>query len=111
MNMRGTVNTNSVNKRLGVWRQITAEAIRSKLFSLSDTIDPSKKNFGIEDERRNQSEPKPPLSVQQEEDLLEIIKTHNDSFWYDCIVFYFFLGYEYFFCRTIFNVICILIML
>ena len=49
MNMRGTVNTNSVNKRLGVWRQFTAEAIRMKLWNLSDCINPSKKNFGIED--------------------------------------------------------------
>ena len=86
MNMRGTVNTNSVNKRLGVWRQITAEAIRTKLFSLSDTMDASKKNFGIEDEARNQSKPKPPLSVEQEEHLLDTIKEHNDSFWWDCIV-------------------------
>ena len=86
MNMRGTVNTNSVNKRLGVWRQITAEAIRTKLFSLSDCIDASKKNFGIEDEARNQSKPKPPLSVEQEEHLLDTIKEYNDSFWWDCIV-------------------------
>ena len=28
MNMYGTANTNSVNKRLGVWRQITQYAIR-----------------------------------------------------------------------------------
>ena len=85
MNMRGTVNTNSVNKRLGVWRQITAYAIKKRLFSLSDTLDPSKKNFGIEDEKRNQSKPKPPLSIEQEESLFAVIREYDDSFWEDCL--------------------------
>ena len=86
MNMRGTVNTNSVNKRLGVWRQITAEAIRMKLWNLSDCIDPSRKCFGIEDFARNKSKPKKPLSIEEEDRLLNTIWKYNDSFWYDCIV-------------------------
>ena len=85
MNMYKTVNTNSVNKRLGVWRQITAYAIKKRLFSLSDTLDPSKKNFGIEDEKRNQSKPKPPLSIEQEENLFAVIREYEDSFWEDCL--------------------------
>ena len=86
MNMRGTVNTNSVNKRLGVWRQLTAEAIRLKLWNLSDCINPSKKNFGIEDYSRNKSKPKKPLSIDEEDQLLATIEKYNDDFWYDCIV-------------------------
>ena len=79
MNMRGTVNTNSVNKRLGVWRQITAEAIRMKLWDLSDCIDPSRKCFGIEDFARNKSKPKKPLSIEEEDRLLNTIKKYNDA--------------------------------
>ena len=86
MNMRGTFNTNSVNKRLGVWRQITAEAIRMKLWNLSDCIDPSRKCFGIEDFPRNKSKPKKPLSIEEEDRLLNTIEKYNDDFWYDCIV-------------------------
>ena len=86
MNMRGTFNTNSVNKRLGVWRQITAEAIRMKLWNLSDCIDPSRKCFGIEDFARNKSKPKKPLSIEEEDRLLNTIKKDNDDFWYACSV-------------------------
>ncbi len=53
MNMYGTSNTNSVNKRLGVWRQITAYAIR-KDFLVFLIVSLMRKNYGIYDDPRNQ---------------------------------------------------------
>ena len=83
MNMYGTANTNSVNKRLGVWRQITAYAIRKRLFSRQDCIDDTK-NFGIQDDPRNQSKPKHPMTIEDEDKLLEKCNENNDDFWGDC---------------------------
>ena len=84
MNMYGTSNTNSVNKRLGVWRQLTAVAIKKRLLSLSDTLDPSKKNFGIFDDPRAVSKPKAPMSLADEDKLLQMMADNNDDFWRDC---------------------------
>ena len=83
MNMYGTANTNSVNKRLGVWRQITAYAIRKRLFSRQDCIDDTK-NFGIFDDPRNQSKPKDPMTIEDEDKLLQKCDENNDDFWGDC---------------------------
>ena len=83
MNMYGTANTNSVNKRLGVWRQITQYAIKKRLFSRQDCIEDTK-NFGIQDDPRNQSKPKDPLSLEDEDKLLEKCDENNDDFWGDC---------------------------
>ena len=84
MNMYGTSNTNSVNKRLGVWRQLTAYAIKKRLLSQSDTLDPSKKNYGIFDDPRDQSKPKEPLSLADEDKLLQMLADNNDDLWRDC---------------------------
>ncbi len=87
MNNYNTCSTNTVNKRLGLLRQLTAHAIRQRLFSLDDCIDPSNKNYGIQDERRAESKPKPALSIAEENDLLDTVAKYEDGFWYDVIVF------------------------
>ena len=84
MNMYGTSNTNSVNKRLGVWRQLTAYAIKKRLLSRSDCLDAGAKNFGIYDDPRDQSKPKNPLSIADEDKLLQMMDDNNDQFWSDC---------------------------
>ena len=87
MNNYNSCSTNTVNKRLGLLRQLTAYAIKQRLFSLDDCIDPSNKNFGIQDERRAESKPKPALSIAEENTLLDTIAQREDGFWYDVIVF------------------------
>ncbi len=84
MNMYGTSNTNSVNKRLGVWRQLTELAIEKRLLSQSDTLNPAKKNWGIFDDARDQSKPKAPLSLDDENTLLQMLADNNDDLWRDC---------------------------
>ena len=81
MNMYGTSNTNSVNKRLGVWRQLTAKQLRKDLLVSLIRIDPAKKNFGIFDDPRDQSKPKAPLSLDDEDKLLQMLADNNDDFW------------------------------
>ena len=87
-NSRQTVNNRSVNKRLGLWRMLTAYAIKKRLFSHSDCLDPSPTatNFGIVNMTFSAPEPKDPLSVEQEDQLLDTIKKYEDSFWWDCLV-------------------------
>ena len=87
MNNYNSCSTNTVNKRLGLLRQLTSFAIKQRLFSLDDCIDPSAKNFGIQDERRAESKPKPALSIAEENQLLDTCKLREDGFWYDVIVF------------------------
>ena len=84
MNMYGTSNTNSVNKRLGVWRQLTECAIEKRLISISDTLNPAKKNWGIKDDPRSMSKPKAPMSLADENKLLQKCYDLNDDFWTDC---------------------------
>ena len=88
MNTRQTANNRSVNKRLGLWRMLTAYAIKKRLFSHSDCLDPSPtaKNFGIVNSEITLPQPKDPLSVEQEDQLLDTIKLYEDSFWWDCLV-------------------------
>ncbi len=87
MNNYNSCSTNTVNKRLGLLRQLTSFAIKQRLFSLDDCIDPSAKNFGIQDERRAESKPKPALSIAEEQQLLNTCKLREDGYWYDVIVF------------------------
>ena len=83
MNMYGTSNTNSVNKRLGVWRQMTQYAIKKRLLSRSDCMEDTG-NYGIYDDPRDQSKPKNPLSIEDEDKLLQMCDDNNDDFWGDC---------------------------
>ena len=83
MNMYGTANSNSVNKRLGVWRQMTQFAIKKRLFSRSDCLE-DEKNYGIYDDPRNQSKPKTPLTIDDEDKLIQMCDDNNDDFWSDC---------------------------
>ena len=83
MNMYGTSNTNSVNKRLCVWRQMTQYAIRKRLLSRSDCMEDTG-NYGIYDDPRDQSKPKNPLSIEDEDKLLQMCDDNNDDFWGDC---------------------------
>ena len=55
-----------------MWRQINSFAIR-KDFSLDDCIDPSAKNFGIQDFASAENKPKPALSIEEEDTLLNTI--------------------------------------
>ena len=47
-------------------------------------MDPAKKNFGIYDDPRDQSKPKNPLSIEDEDKLLQKCDENNDDFWGDC---------------------------
>ena len=87
MNNYNSCSTNTVNKRLGLLRQLTQFAIKQRLFSLDDCIDPSAKNYGIQDERRAESKPKPALSIAEEQTLLKTIQKYEDGYFYDVIVF------------------------
>ena len=66
-----------------MWRQITQYAIKKRLFSRQDCIEDTK-DFGIQDDPRNQSKPKDPLSLEDEDKLLEKCDENNDDFWGDC---------------------------
>ena len=84
-NMTGTVSNNSINKRLGVLRSIKKYALKKRLLSNDQLInpDPRIKNMGICDLPRGETKRKPALAEFEQEQMLALMLKCNDQFWYD----------------------------
>jgi len=84
-NMTGTVSNNSINKRLGVLRSIKKYALKKRLLTNDQLInpDPRIKNMGIVDLPRGETKRKPAFAEHEQEQFLAIIQKCGDEFWYD----------------------------
>ena len=84
-NMTGTVSNNSINKRLGVLRSIKKYALKKRLLTNDQLInpDPRVKNMGIVDLPRGETKRKPAFAEHEQEQFLAIIQKCGDEFWYD----------------------------
>jgi len=84
-NMTGTVSNNSINKRLGVLRSIKRYALKKRLLTNDQLInpDPRVKNMGIVDLPRGETKRKPAFAEHEQEQFLAIIQKCGDEFWYD----------------------------
>ena len=84
-NMTGTVSNNSINKRNGVLRSIKRYALKKRLLTNDQLInpDPRIKNMGIKDLPRGETKRKPALAEFEQEQMLALMLKCNDQFWYD----------------------------
>mgnify|MGYP001168221647 FL=1 len=88
MNTYGTASGKTINRRLGVLRMITKQAIKSRLFNADDVLDPSNQNnYGITNVPEDESKPKAPLSLAEEDQLLDCMLEYKEDYWYDVIAF------------------------
>lgn len=84
-NMTGTVSNNSINKRLGVLRGIFRYALKKRLLTNDQLInpDPRVKNMGIVDLPRGETKRKPAFAEFEQEQFLQVILKCGDQYWYD----------------------------
>jgi integrase len=84
-NMTGTVSNNSINKRNGVLRSIKKYALKKRLLTNDQLInpDPRIKNMGIKDLPRGETKRKPAFAEFEQEQMLALMLKCNDQFWYD----------------------------
>ena len=93
-NMKGTVSSGSINKRLGVLRNVMKYAIKKRLLSNDQLINPDNrvKNMGFVDEPRHESKRKPAFTMTEQEIFLETAEQYGDRKWHDLWCFAFDLG-------------------
>lgn len=93
-NMKGSVSSSSINKRLGVLRQINGYAMSKRLLSSEQLInpDPRVKNLGIQNLPKGKSQRKPAFTLWEQEQFLAVIKKEDSQFWYDHWAFAFDIG-------------------
>ena len=85
MNMYGTSNTNSVNKRLGVWRQITANMqLRKDFLVVLIALILIRKTLVSLTTQETRVNLKTPMTIEDEDKLLQKCDDNNDDFWGDC---------------------------
>jgi integrase len=84
-NMTGTVASSSINKRLGVLRSILRFALKKRLLSNEQLInpDPRVKNMGVVDLPRGESKRKPAFTDQEQEQFLMVVQQNDSQYWYD----------------------------
>jgi integrase len=84
-NMTGSVSNNSINKRLGVLRSVMKYALKKRLLSNDQLInpDPRIKNMGIVDLPRGETKKKPAFTEWEQEQFLQVQNHLGDEFWYD----------------------------
>jgi integrase len=75
----GTVANNTINKRLGLIRELMRLAIKNKYLTLDECIDPSKKNLGVQDLPRGTSKQKPALTLAEQTDFINSIRKYGDD--------------------------------
>ena len=93
-NMKGTVSSGSINKRLGVLRNVMKYAIKKRLLSNDQLINPDNrvKNMGLVDLPRGESKRKPAFTMTEQEIFLETAEQYGDRKWHDLWCFAFDLG-------------------
>jgi integrase len=93
-NMRGTVSNNSINKRLTIVRAIMKFALKKRLLTNDQLInpDPRIKNMGIVDLKRGDTQKKPAFTMTEQEDFLRMVAKCGDQKWHDLWCWAFDLG-------------------
>lgn len=93
-NFMGSVSNNSINKRLGVIREILRYAIRKRILDAKDVPnpDPRVKNMGVVDLPRGDSKQKPAFTIEEQERFIKMARDCNDDEFADCITVGFDLG-------------------
>lgn len=75
----GTVGASTINKRLGLIRDLMRLAIKNKYLTLDECIDPSKKNLGVQDLPRGGSKQKPALTLAEQQSFIDVIRKAGDD--------------------------------
>lgn len=88
----GTVSNGTINKRLGVLRNLLRLALRYRYLTLDDCIDGSKSNLGINDLPRDVVKEKPAMMYEEQQHLLRTIRKCGDNYFADMIEIAFELG-------------------
>jgi len=90
-NMKMSVSSGSINKRLGVLRNVMKYAIKKRLLSNDQLINPDKrvKNMGLVDLPRGESKKKPAFTMTEQEDFLDVVAKCGDQKWHDLWCFAF----------------------
>lgn len=93
-NSIGTASSSSINKRLGVIRELVRLAIKHRLMNYTECLNPnpSIKNLGIEDLPRGESTPKPVMSLREQEKFIETIEQSGDEVFADMMTWAFHTG-------------------
>lgn len=89
MNNIGTCSNGSINKRLGVIRELMRCAIKNKYLLVNECIDPSKKNLGVEDLPRGTAQQKPALTLAEQSNFISVIRSYGDDDFANCMEFAF----------------------
>lgn len=93
-NIRGTASSSSINKRLGVIRELVRLAIKHRLMNYTECLNPnpSIKNLGFEDLPRGMSTHKPVMSLKEQEKFIDTIEQSGDEVFADMITWAFHTG-------------------
>jgi integrase len=75
----GTVGNGTINKRLGLIRELMRLAIKNKYLTLDECIDPSKKNLGVQDLPRGTSKQKPAMTFAEQQSFIQVIRNYGDD--------------------------------
>lgn len=75
----GSCSNGSINKRLGVIRELMRCAIKNKYLLIDECIDPSKKNLGVEDLSRSARQQKPALTLAEQSNFISVIRSYGDD--------------------------------
>jgi integrase len=75
----GTVANNTINKRLGLIRELMRVAIKNRYLTLDECIDPTKKNLGVQDLPRTVSQQKPAMTLSEQHHFISVIRKAGDD--------------------------------
>lgn len=75
----GTVSNNTINKRLGLIRELMRIAIKNRYLTLDDCIDPTKKNLGVQDLPRHVAPQKPAMTLAEQHQFISLIRKIGDD--------------------------------
>ncbi|MDA1338470.1 MAG: phage integrase SAM-like domain-containing protein, partial [bacterium] len=78
-NAYGSSGNGTVNKRLGLIRELMRTAIKNKYLTLDECIDPTKKNLGVVDLPRSKAKQKPALSLFEQSEFIAVMRKYGDD--------------------------------
>ncbi len=79
MNGLGSVGNGTINKRLGLIRELMRIAIKNRYLTLDECIDPTKKNLGVQDLPRTVTQQKPAMNLAEQSHFICVIRTMGDD--------------------------------
>ena len=75
----GSVSNSTINKRLGLLRELMRISIRKRYLVLNECIDPTKKNLGVIDLPRTVSQQKPIMNLSEQIHFITVIRKAGDD--------------------------------